>query len=229
MNIAIILAGGRGTRLSSKIAKQFIEINNKPILFYSIKAFNENKNIDEIVLVTNLNFQEEYNKFMENYPFEKIRHTVIGGNSRQKSVFNALKFLKHHKTDDKDVILIHDSARAMIDSVTIDNCLEKAIKHGASTAVQKTNDTIISSDGKKIISYLDRKNIYKVQTPQCFRFDLIYNAHVQSITDDATDDTYLVKKSGHEIYLVISNNPNIKITSPDDIQVFETYLKNKLN
>lgn len=226
MNIAIILAGGKGERLNPKIPKQFIVVNERPILYYSLKTFNNNINIDKIVLVTNKNHEKETENFLDKNKFNKIESIVFGGKTRKDSVFNALEHLKENNVNSKDIIVIHDSARAMIDDATINKCISKAKEYGASTAAKKTTDTIINSNGEKIISHLDRDFLYNVQTPQCFRFEIIYKAHIKNPHLNSTDDTFLVKSIGEKVHIVLSNNSNIKITTSDDIYFFESYLKN---
>lgn len=228
MNVAIILAGGSGQRFGSKLPKQYILIKDKPILYYTLSTFNSCKYIDDIIIVSNVQYLEKTKSIVNEYNINKVKNIISGGDNRQDSVYCALKYLKNNKYKNDDIIVIHDSVRPMIDKKTIENCINKAITYGASTAAIKTKDTIVIKKQDKIDKNLDRNLLCNIQTPQCFKLDVIYKAHTfPKKIDNATDDTVLVRNMGKDVHLVESNNDNIKITTPIDMYIFEKYLDNQ--
>ena len=178
MNIAVILAAGSGTRMGNASApKQFLTIYNKPIVVHTIEQFEMHFDIDEIVVVTKKDYMEEMKVWIRQYDLSKVHHVVEGGDSRQKSVFNGLSVVKTF-AQDNDIVLIHDSARPLVNARIISDNIEGALRYGAVDTVVPSADTIIHSmNGEKINDVPVRKELFLGQTPQSFRFDVIWNAH----------------------------------------------------
>lgn len=216
---AIILAGGKGKRMNYEKSKQFILIKEKPVLVYTLEKFINNKNIDEVILVLPED-EVEYCKteVLEKYSIH-VDKIVIGGKERQDSVFNALKELKN-----TDIVLIHDGARPFISDKIINEGIKYADIYGAAAPGVMPKDTIKVKDNNNIsISTPDRSKLVAVQTPQCFKFEEIFNCHQKVKKDNivVTDDTSVVEQYGYQVYLYDGEYTNIKITTPDDLILAE--------
>ncbi|EHL14659.1 hypothetical protein HMPREF9629_02103 [Peptoanaerobacter stomatis] len=227
MNIAVILAGGTGSRMQSKIPKQFIKINGKPVISYTLIAFEQAELIDEIVVVCLDCYKNNIENIISDFKISKFTSLISNGSTRQQSVFNAISHIKNYAKDD-DIILIHDGVRAMITPDMIDKCVVDTKKYKAVTLAQKTKNTMIIAKNCQISKYLDRDFVYNVQTPQSFRFDIIYNSHINAIKSgniDVTDDTQIVMPYYNNIHITENDLPNLKLTTKEDIMLFEYYLK----
>lgn len=221
---AVIVAAGKGTRMKADINKQFLNIKGKPILYYTLKAFEACELVDEIILVTAKD-KKQYcmDEIVRKYGINKISAIVEGGKERQHSVFNGLKAVKK-----SDVVLIHDGARPFVDRGIIEEGIINAERYGACTCGVKPKDTIKYVDENGFsIDTLDRNSLFQVQTPQCFRYDLILACHEKGINEGitVTDDTSVVEYYGHKVYLYEGNYDNIKITTPEDLIIGERILE----
>ena len=220
MNVAIILAAGNGTRLSNNIKKQFIKIHDKQLFLFSFDSFCSS-NIDKILIVSS---KEDINYVRSLVSSnEKFLDVIAGGETRQQSVKNALDYLKGILADD-DVILIHDAARPLIKVSLINEVLNKTIKYDCCSLILPIKDTIISLSNNNYESTLERDKLASVQTPQGFKFKIIYEAHQKAIHSSATDDAQLVKSLGLNIHLIKGDEQNFKITTNEDLNYFEYIL-----
>ncbi|MBO5130672.1 MULTISPECIES: 2-C-methyl-D-erythritol 4-phosphate cytidylyltransferase [unclassified Clostridium] len=214
---AIILAGGKGKRMNSSISKQFIEIKGKPIIYYTIKKFNDNKKIDNIIVVLS---QEEIEYFKENILKKydlKVDKIVVGGAERQDSVYNGLKSLENSETD---IVLIHDGARPFISDRIIDEGIKYAAIYGACAPGVMPKDTIkIKDENNFSINTPNRETLVSIQTPQVFKFSEILECHKKVQIDKlvVTDDTMVAEKYGNKVYLYDGEYTNIKVTTPEDL------------
>ena len=214
---AIILAGGKGKRMNSSISKQFIEIKGKPIIYYTIKKFNDNKKIDNIIVVLS---QEEIEYFKENILKKydlKVDKIVVGGAERQDSVYNGLKSLENSETD---IVLIHDGARPFISDRIIDEGIKYAAIYGACAPGVMPKDTIkIKDENNFSINTPNRETLVSIQTPQVFKFSEILEWHKKVQIDKlvVTDDTMVAEKYGNKVYLYDGEYTNIKVTTPEDL------------
>ncbi len=223
MNIALILASGSGTRMVGlKTPKQFCLVNNKPLFLYSVEAFEKNLLIDAIVIVTQSNFVNKVQNICDENALFKVRLVTEGGDTRQESVYKGLKAIKEFVQED-DIILIHDCARPLVSQEIINNNIEGCEKFGAVETAVKTNDTIVKA-GEESNEVLDRSNLYQVQTPQTFRYSIILKAHGEALKKgitSATDDAQLV----NDVKIVNGESTNFKITTIQDLKLFEALLK----
>lgn len=227
MNIAIILLGGSSKRLNLNTPKQFIKLNDKELFEYSLETFAKLDEIDLIILVTGKNYYEHVYDIVNNkYSYKNI-NIVIGGETRQESVFNALSYLKD-KILDNDVVLIHDSSRPLVTSrIIIDhlNALQK--EEGTSTYVD-IFDSIIMKENGYIKTYVPREDYFLVQTPQGFKFKDIYDVHEEMKNKNQllfTDDASLLVKKGKKIKLIYGDRFNFKITTLDDLMLLRSILE----
>ena len=220
MNVAIILAAGNGTRLSNNIKKQFIKIHDKQLFLFSFDSFCSS-NIDKILIVSS---KEDINYVRSLVSSnEKFLDVIAGGETRQHSVKNALDYLKNILADD-DVILIHDAARPLIKVPLINEVINKTIEYDCCSLILPIKDTIISLSNNNYESTLERDKLASVQTPQGFKFKIIYEAHLKAMHSSATDDAQLVKNLGLNIHLIKGDEQNFKITTNEDLNYFEYIL-----
>jgi len=229
-HIAIIVAGGKGQRMQSRQKKQYLELSKIPILTRTITVFDSHDKICDIILVV----PEADRKFcretiLEPFCFTTPIHLVAGGIRRQESVFNGLKKACKLSPDlGKTMVLIHDGVRPFIGKTLIDDCIEKAIINGACIPAVKITDTVKKVlDGQKIAKTLDRDSLYKAQTPQVFRLDLVLKAyeHAKITSFVGTDDASLMEHAGLPVFVTKGSLFNIKLTTPEDLSLADYFLK----
>ena len=216
---AIVLAGGRGKRMNYHKSKQFIEIKGKPVLVYTLEKFIYNKSIDEVILVLPEDEVDYCKKeVLQRYSL-KVDRIVIGGKERQDSVFNALEAMEK-----ADIVLIHDGARPFINEKIIEEGIKYANIYGAAAPGVTPKDTIkVKNEDNISVDTPDRNMLVAVQTPQCFKYDEIYQCHRKIKEENAivTYDTSVVERYGHKVYLYEGDYTNIKITTPEDLILAE--------
>ena len=215
MNTAIIVAAGKGNRLGSETPKQFLEINGKPVIRYSMERFDEAPSVDDIVVVVSPENVDAFRSTARSFGIAKLRKIVAGGASRAESVRNGLN-AANAKTE---IVAVHDAARPLVTVEEIERTIAAAGEYGAACLTAPVNDTIkVVADGV-IRSTVDRSTLRKALTPQAFRYELLTKAFSASGTDaNITDECFLVEKLGHAIAAVEGNSRNIKITYPEDLE-----------
>lgn len=227
--VAIVLAAGRGKRMQSDVAKQYLLVRNKPVLYYSLKAFQDSS-VDEIILVT-AESEIAYCKdeIVEKYAFSKVSQIVAGGKERYHSVHNGLK-----ACEDADIVLIHDGARPFVDDAIIARNINMVKEYGACVTGMPVKDTIKISDAEGFVQETPRRDlIWAIQTPQTFRYDLIRNAYDTFLNNEeancksynVTDDAMVAELfGGLKVKLVEGSYNNVKITTPEDMVLAEAIL-----
>ena len=220
---AIVLAAGSGSRMHSETKKQYMEINGKPVVWYSLNAF-ENSRVDEVILVVPEG-EREYAQaeFVDKYGFKKVAMVITGGAHRYDSVYHGLE----HTTG--DYVLIHDAARPMITNEIIERCIDGAVEYKACVAGMPVKDTIKEVDETKtVINTPARDTLYITQTPQAFEYDLVHNSYIKLFAagnQNVTDDAMVVEQFGRtKVRFVEGSYENIKITTPEDVEVAKTLL-----
>jgi 2-C-methyl-D-erythritol 4-phosphate cytidylyltransferase len=222
---AIILAGGAGKRMNSNIPKQYMELLGKPVLYYSLKAFQDSQ-VDSIVLVAGKDWTEFCKKeIVEKYNLDKVKAIVEGGAERYDSVKEGLKAAKN-----PDYVLIHDGARACVSNSIIEKSIEAVKQCGACTVGVPVKDTIKVVDENNIgIATPDRNALWQIQTPQSFEYRLIMDSYIQMETEGKekiTDDTMVVERFGNaKTKVIMGEYTNIKITTFEDLEITENFLK----
>lgn len=228
MNIAVILAGGSGTRMGSEVPKQFIDIYGKPLIVHTIEAFDINPKIDYIEVICKEDWQEDLMIWIRKYGLTKVKWIVDGGETRQESVYNGIKHLKSFCSED-DILVIHDAARPLISQRIIDENIASTEDFHAVDTVIESADTIIKSiDGEVIEAVPLRKELYLGQTPQSFKYGLIKEAHEEAIKQgvlSATDDCQLVLKLNKDVHLVKGDKLNFKVTTFEDLLLLKSIIK----
>lgn len=229
MNIAIILAAGSGTRMGSKTPKQFIEIEGKTLMEYSISAFEQNDNIDEIAVVTKEEFFPLVESFIAKNGFRKVRKLLKGGKERYDSSLAAINAY----TNDDDKLFLHDCVRAGVSQNIINECARGLEKYDAIEIGVEPTDTVVGIDEDGCITDIPvRSMLRNAQTPQCFRRGTIKRAFDIALQDPdfkATDDCGVVHKYLPEVKIFVAKGEqeNFKVTFPEDIERFRKMLKNR--
>lgn len=228
ISTGIVLAAGSGKRMNSKIQKQFLEVNGKPLIYYALKAFQESR-IDQIVLVTG---QESLDycrhEIVEKFGLFKVKEVVAGGSERYHSVYNGLKVVP-----DSDYVLIHDGARPMVMPEHINELIECVQREQACISGMPVKDTIkITDDEGYVTSTPDRRTLWLIHTPQAFAYELICKAHEafrqDGCPDGITDDGMLVENySNCPVKMMKGSYSNVKVTTPEDLPLAEILLANK--
>ena len=209
--IAVILASGIGKRFDKKLIKQYQYINNKAVILHSTKVFYDNPNIDKVVLVINKKYQNITKICLEELATIDF---VYGGDTRKKSVYNALKYIKKFNPIN---ILIHDSVRPNINNTIINNIIKKLDKYNAVVPVISINDALKKIKNNKIIEHVDRNKFSLVQTPQGFKYEELYLKHKINFRDKLDDDSTLFDN----VHYVKGNINNLKITTKNDLKYLE--------
>lgn len=221
--IALIVAGGSGTRMETNVPKQFLLLAGKPILMHTIEAFY-NSDISHIILVLPLCEMEYWNELCQIYEFTIKHQLVAGGASRFESVNNGLLYCNN-----QDLVAIHDGVRPFISKEIITNSFETALEKGNAVAAVRLKDSIRKVEllGNKNVN---RDNYYLIQTPQTFKAKLIKEAYSLQDHINFTDDASVLEANGHAINLIAGDYKNIKITTPEDLLVGEAFINiNKKN
>ena len=224
---AIVLAAGSGKRMNSKVHKQYLLIKDKPVLYYSLKAF-EDSQVDEIVLVVGAGEVEYCKKdIVEQYGFQKVRAVVEGGKERYHSVFEGLK-----AAGETNYVLIHDGARPFLTQAIIERTISAVCQYQACVVGMPVKDTIKIIDENNCAKETpNRSSVWMVQTPQAFSYELIYDAYERMLAEEdsaITDDAMVVERmTDRKVKLIEGSYQNIKITTPEDLIIAEAYLKNE--
>lgn len=224
MTSALIVAAGRGTRMGPNVDKLFLEVRGVPVIAHTWRQFDTCPGLDELVLVVRAGMEEAFHELAAAHGFQRPFRLVPGGAERQDSVWQGLAAL----SSDAEVVAIQDGARPCTPADLIVRCLDAARRVGAAVAAQRATDTIKESDdGMTIARHLDRSRLWTVQTPQCFRVDVIRQAleAVRKAGRQVTDDTAACELVGQRVALVEGREPNPKVTTPSDLPWIELLLK----
>jgi len=224
---AIVLAAGSGKRMNSKVHKQYLLLKGKPVLYYSLKAF-EDSQVDEIILVVGtgeIAFCRE--EIVDRYGFKKVRAVVEGGRERYHSVYEGLK-----AAGEADYVLIHDGARPFVSQSIIERTIETVCEYKACVVGMPVKDTIKIVDEDTFAKETpNRSYVWMVQTPQAFAFPLIYDAYTRILAEEdsaITDDAMVVERmTDYKVKLIEGSYQNIKITTPEDLDVAEKFFEKK--
>lgn len=223
---AIVLAAGQGKRMNSDVQKQFLEIKGYPVLYYSLRCFQESSLIQDIILVTGKE-QIAYCKeeIVKKYNLTKVSKVIAGGKERYDSVYAGLA-----ACENCDYVFIHDGARPFITEKILERGMEGVQKTGACVVGMPSKDTVKIADAEGcVMKTPDRKMVWNIQTPQIFEYDLIRAAHecirkkeMKNITDDAM---IIEQETGIKIVLAEGSYKNIKITTPEDLLIADAFMK----
>lgn len=235
MNIAVIFAGGVGSRMHSKQKpKQFLEMYNKPIIVHTIEYFENHPMIDAIVVVCVEDWIDYCKSLLYKFRIEKVKAIVPGGKTGQLSIYNGLKEAKRIAGDKKSIVLIHDGVRPLISEKVITDNINSVMKYGSAITTAVVKETIlVVNDGTSTIDYVpSRKNSRVARAPQSFWLDDILAAHEKTLSQGITnciDSCTMMQECGYNLHLVDGPGENIKITTPEDFYTMRAILEAKEN
>ena len=227
MNIALIIAGGSGQRMNQDIPKQFLNVNDKPVIIYTLEAFQRHPNIDKIEVVCLDGWQEILRAYCKQFGISKLANIVEGGENGQSSIRNGLWDLKE-TYDENDLVLIHDAIRPMVSEEIISDAIRVCKKYGNSISVIPCAEAMLKTeDGVSSIEQIPRDNLKRTQTPQTFVLKDIVGAHEEALEKGITNSVAsctLYIELGKKLYFSAGSEKNIKLTTPDDIDIFKSLL-----
>lgn len=229
MNIAIILASGVGKRMKAGKNKTLLELDNKPLIYYAIKNFEKSKLISKIVLVVREGEEKYFNDIVKKYNFKKIIAVISGGEERQYSAHNGIKFIEDKFGKFKKmIVLFHNGANPFVSQNEIKNVVTDALKYGAAAVAHKTKDTIRRVNDANLSSgVIEREGLWNMQTPQAIEFSLAKRAFKKAQEDNflGTDDVSLVERLGKKVKIIEASENNFKITTPLDLELARIVLR----
>ena len=227
MVTVIFPAAGASRRMNIGKNKNFLELDGEKILLRTLKTFSQVERINFFIVVVAENEIDDVKKFLSAEKNLKPYKIVVGGSERQYSIANGLKFVPA----DSEIILVHDAARPLVTLQTIENVIDAAEKFdGAIAAVREKNTIKIIDEENFVTETPTRSKIVSVQTPQGFKKEILFRAYATAEKENflGTDDASLVERIGGKIKIVWSDYSNIKITTPEDLEIAETFLKGKI-
>lgn len=230
MNIALLTAAGSGSRMHQDIPKQFLHINNKPIIIYTMEAFEHNPQIDAMIVITLESWKDFIWAYAKQFNITKLKWVVSGGASGQESIYNGLMKLKEN-CKETDVILVHDGNRPLITNDIIANSLSVFSKFGSAVAAIPCTEAVFkSTDGFFSTISIPREKLFRTQTPHTYTLGKLLWAHEQAKEKNITNSTAtctLMQKLGETIYLSKGSEKNFKLTTLEDIDIFRAFLNSE--
>ncbi len=226
MNVAIIVAAGRGSRAGGERAKQFREISGIPIIIHTLSRFESCETIREALVVLPAGAREEFLTLAGAHGLRKVSRAVDGGETRAESVWRGLRTLEGEGVG---VVAVHDGVRPFVTPEEIDRTVREAEAFGAAVLAAPAVETVKEVEDGRVVRTLERARLWHAQTPQCFRYELLRRACEQpgALSADVTDCSALVERLGEPVRLVEGGADNIKITTPRDFAVAEMLLKSR--
>lgn len=232
MNIAIIIAGGSGQRMGFDIPKQFVNVNGKPVLMYTLENFEEHPLIDAIELVCIDGWQDTARAYAEKYHITKLKWIVTGGNTGQESIRNGVYHLEGIAQPD-DTIIIHDGIRPLVDEAVLSDVIAKCKQYGNAVTSMPYNEQIfLIDDDISTVKYIPRETLRRVSTPQAYNFRLLDEKYHEAfekeigIYGSSYTNTMMVEL-GVRLYFAAGSDKNIKLTTQGDLDLFRGYLNGK--
>lgn len=228
MNVALLTAAGSGTRMHLDIPKQFIHVDDKPVIIYTMEAFQNHPGIDAIIVVTLESWSSVLWAYAKQFGITKLKWVVPGGDSGQDSIRKGLEVLKQELSDE-DVVLVHDGNRPLVTSQIISDSFATFYKYGSAVAAIPCTEVVFESDdGISSMVSTERERLLRTQTPHTYRLGELYGAHLEAqkrgITGTAAS-CMLMKELGRRTYFSKGSEENLKITTPEDLKIFKALLK----
>lgn len=229
-NIALIIAGGVGSRMGYDIPKQFINVYNKPIIIYTLEIFQMHPQIDEIEVVCIDGWEDTLKTYCEKFGITKLKYIVKGGSTGQESIRNGVYNLEN-KCDANDTIIIHDGVRPLVDEEVLTDVINKCNQYGNAVSSMPYNEQIFLIDDEiSTTKYIPREKLRRVVTPQAYKFKKLDEKYHEAfekeigIYGSSYTNTMMVEL-GERLYFSAGSDKNIKMTTPDNIEMFKAYLK----
>lgn len=233
MTIAVLTAAGTGTRMHQDIPKQFIHVDNKPIIVHTMEAFQRHPSVDAILVVTLDSWKEVLYAYAKQYGITKLQWIVTGGSTNQESIKNGVEKLHEEFPDNDITVIVHDGNRPLVSSQVISDSLVTYSKFGSAVAVIPCTDVIFESDnGYSSCTSTEREKLFRTQTPHTYPLSVLIWAHEEAnkrgIKGTAAS-CMLMKELGKETYFSKGSEENIKITTPEDLLIFKALLRIRKN
>ena len=231
MIVAIVIAGGVGARMGADVPKQFIQVDGKPVLFYTLEAFQKHPMIDAIELVLIEGWEDVVESYRKQLGITKLKWVVKGGATGQESIRNGVFALEGRCADD-DIVVIHDGIRPLVEPEVLDSVIATARKHGNGVTSMPYNEQIFLVDENEPMTttkYIPRETLRRVATPQAYNFGLLKEAYREAferkigIYGSSYTNTMMVEL-GHRLYFAAGSDRNIKLTTPGDIEIFRAMI-----
>lgn len=227
MNIGVIIAGGSGQRMHQEIPKQFMNVNDKPVIVYTLEAFERHPDIDEIGVVCLDGWHEILWAYAKQYKISKLKWIVSGGENGQGSIRNGV-FEAEKRYGEDDILLIHDAVRPLVSQEILSDCIVKCRKYGSAVVTVPCNTVILKKkDELSSEEVVDRQELAVTQTPQAFPLHKLVWAHKEAlkrgITNSVASCTSMTEL-GESVYFSVGAETNIKLTTQDDLMIFKALL-----
>ena len=230
MTVAIIIAGGSGSRMGQDIPKQFINVYDKPVLIYTLEGFQKHPQIDAIEVVCLDGWHDVLWAYAKQFSIDKLKWVVSGGKTGQESIRNGVYYLEG-KVADNDIIIIHDGIRPLVDETVLTDVIIKARQYGNAVTSLPYNEQIFVVDNEiSTIKFIPRETLRRVSTPQAYKFKLLNSKYHEAfekkigIYGSHYTNTMMVEL-GERLYFAAGSDKNIKLTTKDDLEMFKAYLK----
>ncbi|MBR6985665.1 MAG: 2-C-methyl-D-erythritol 4-phosphate cytidylyltransferase [Ruminococcus sp.] len=228
--IGLLIAGGSGNRMHQDIPKQFITVHERPVIVYTLEAFQNHPEIDAIAVVCIEGWEQVLRAYAKQFNIDKLKYVITGGKNGQDSIRNGVYELEKHYSSD-DIVLIHDAIRPMVSAEIISDCIAKTRKYGNAIAVIPCAEAMMQTeDGKVSTGSYPRDNLKRTQTPQGFALGKICDLHRRAleagITNSVASCTLMIEM-GEQVNFSTGSEKNIKLTTVEDIDIFKALLKAK--
>ena len=230
MNVALLTAAGTGTRTHQDIPKQFFHVNNKPIIIYTLEAFQKHPNIDEICVVILKGWEEILWAYARQFNITKLKYVVDGGDTGQESIYNGLQAIRKN-ADENTVVMVHDGNRPMVGQDIITDSFVKFQQYGSAVAVIPCTEVVfVSQDGIDSEKSIRREELWRTQTPHTYRFYDLMNAYEEARKrgiNNMAASCALMEALGKKVYFSKGSEKNLKITTMEDVEIFQALLTAK--
>ena len=230
MNVAIIIAGGTGSRMGQDIPKQFINVYDKPVLIYTLEGFQKHPEIDAIEVVCIDGWHDILWAYAKQFNITKLKWVISGGKTGQESIRNGVYFLEDKCSED-DIVIIHDGIRPLVDASVLSDVIIKCKEHGNAVTSMPYNEQIfVKIDETCTNKYIPRETLRRVSTPQAYKYGKLLPAYKRAFAEEigiygsAYTNTMMVDL-GETLYFAAGSDKNIKLTTKDDLEMFKAYLK----
>lgn len=225
--IALLLAGGSGTRMKQDIPKQFLTVNERPVIVYTLEAFQNHASIDEIAVICKEGWEHVLEAYAKQFNITKLKYVVQGGENGQDSIRNGVFELEKH-CDKDDIVLIHDGIRPMVSEEIISDCIAVTKQKGCAVAVIPCAEAMLETeDGEESTGSYPRDRLKRTQTPQGFKIGDICDLHRRALKAGITNSVAsctLKVEMGEQVYFSTGSEKNIKLTTVEDIDIFKALL-----
>ena len=230
MNVAIIIAGGNGQRMQQDIPKQFINVNDKPVIIYTLEGFQKHPEIDAIEVVCLDGWHDILKAYAKQFNITKLKWVISGGNTGQESIRNGVYNLEGKCADD-DIVVIHDGIRPLVEDAVLSDVIVKCNIYGNAVTSLPYNEQIFRiKDEVSTCEYIPRETLRRVSTPQAYKFEKLLWAYKKAFKEEigiygSSYTNTMMVDLGETLYFAAGSDKNIKLTTKDDLEMFKAYLK----